>query len=474
MKSWNGRGERLRRHRAAPRLWLICQWFPPEPVLIPRNIAQSLQNAGLAVHVITGCPNYPTGVVQGGYSARRFSSERLEGIPVDRCPLYPSHDGSALGRFANYISWASTATLRAITRVRRGDVALVYSSPATAALPAIVCKLLFGTPFVILIQDLWPDSVLATGFVDRRIIQRLVKAFIVPLVALSYRLASHITVISPGMVDVLKSRGVPGVKLSLTYNWADEGVYRPCAASPTFRGRLGISEDVFLAMYAGNLGRAQALDDVIRAVGMASEDCEVALVLVGSGIAEEDLHALADRVAPGRVFFAPPMPTEEVPAAMASADIQVVALKDEPAFAHAMPSKVQAILASGLPLIAAASGDLRDVVVSSGAGWAAAPGAIEELAQCFRQAATTTKADLRSRGILARNYYDDTMSEAVNARHLVMMIEDVSRVASHDNSPRAKKSSIFKGLPRTRPQDRSIHADQMTEGRDHRRCHLTL
>ncbi len=413
-----------------PRLWLITQWYAPEPVANPQIIADSLKSAGLLVHVITGYPNYPTGVVHAGYSARGFSSEEIHGIPVYRCPLYPSHGDSILGRVANYCTWAVSATLQAVARVRRRDVALVYSSPATAALPAMVCRLLFGTRFVLMIQDLWPESVLATGFVNRPAARRAATALIAPFVWLSYRLASHVTVISPGMIDVLVERGVPREKLSLTYNWADEEVYYPREAMPTFRLSHGIADDSFLVMYAGNLGPAQALDDVIRAVGDVRADSNVALVLVGSGVAEPELRDLAAQVAPGRIFFAPPIPPGEVSAAMAAADIQVVTLKDEPVFAHTMPSKVQSILASGQPIVAAASGDLRAAIVASGAGWTAASGAVDELTECIREASAASKSELLSRGLLGRKYYEETMSEAVNGRQLLSVLEGAYRVST--------------------------------------------
>ena len=414
-------------HRRPGRIWLMTQWFSPEPIPIPQNLTESLQGAGLDVEVISGYPNYPAGTLYRGYSSRWFSSENVDGVVVHRCPLYASHGKTVLGRFLNYSSWALTATLSSLKRVRRRDVVLVYSSPATAAFPAMMCRVLLGTRYVLLIQDMWPDAVLATGFLNRPSARRLARAMIEPFVRLSYSLASHIAVISPGMTDVLVERGVPRRKITLTYNWVDEDIYYPQPASSNFREANGIDDDVFLAMYAGNLGPAQALDQVVRAVGQLHDEANVVFALVGSGVSEVELRNLAEDVAPGRVLFVPPVASSEICAIMSSADIQVIALKNEPAFAHTMPSKVQSIMACGLPVIASATGDLRGVIEASGAGWVATSGDIHELEECLRLASAASKDELRRRGQLGRKFYEQTMSRAANEWRLVDLLEGVAR-----------------------------------------------
>lgn len=109
----------------------VSQWYPPEPAEVPRGIAKALASQGFDVSVLTGVPNYPTGVVADGYRASRASSETIDRLNVKRTPLYPSHDQSAIRRMLNYASWAFSATLLGQRPLRSADVVLVYSSPAT-------------------------------------------------------------------------------------------------------------------------------------------------------------------------------------------------------------------------------------------------------------------------------------------------------------------------------------------------------
>jgi colanic acid biosynthesis glycosyl transferase WcaI len=404
------------------RVGFISQWYAPEPSTVPVWIAETLVRSGFEVQVLTGQPNLPTGKIYPGYSASKFASETINGIAVQRCPLYPSHDRSAIRRMANYLSWAVTAAAAALVMLRGVNVTLVYSSPATAALPAMLRKLFRRTPYVLMIQDLWPDSILSTGFLKSSFMRRAAERIMGAFVGWSYSFADHIVVISPGMIDILVSRGVPRAKLSLVYNWVDETVFQPCDPHPTFRSDLGVDPDTFLLMYAGNFGPAQALDGVIRAVAMLEETEKVVLVLLGEGVEEAQLRRLAKDVAPGRVLFAPPVPASEVPPLMAAADVQLLSLRDEPLFRHTMPSKVQSILACGHPAIACAPGDAGAVIVDSGAGWHAQPGDPRNLVECIRLAMAEGAAGLRSRGAAARHHYQSVMSEESNAQRLTAIL----------------------------------------------------
>ena len=94
---------------------LLSQWFDPEPGAIRGlPLARWLTARGHEVRVLTGVPNYPGGRVYAGYRQRLWQWEAMDGVPVLRVPLYPSHDASALRRVLNYASFSlSAATLGA-------------------------------------------------------------------------------------------------------------------------------------------------------------------------------------------------------------------------------------------------------------------------------------------------------------------------------------------------------------------------
>lgn len=404
----------------------ITQWFPPEPVLVPLAIAQALERRGHQVTVLTGVPNYPTGVTQPGYHAWRPRKDDVEGLEVRRAPLVPGHSRSALRRMITYLSWAVSATVFGFRTLRRADVALVYSSPASAALPAMVWGRISRTPYVLLIQDIWPDSVFATGFLTTGWARRIAQASLSRFCSWSYRSAAHIAVISPGAVDLLVSRGVPRDKISLVYNWTAEP--QESATDPgSARRELGLPTDAFVISYAGNHGPAQGLDVVIRAASDIRDLEDVRVLMVGDGLALADLRMLAEKLECDNITFMGPVPHDTMGLVRSASDVQLVCLVDDPLFRVTMPSKVQAILASSTAAIAVGTGDAAAVVEESGAGWAVPPGDHDALASAFRAARAENHAAMSARGRAGHAYYQQHMSEAIGGHRLDTILRAAAR-----------------------------------------------
>lgn len=397
----------------------VCQWYPPEPVAVPESIVHALRDEGLEVDVLTGVPNYPTGQVADGYSARRICVEDRQGVRVRRTPLYPSHDSSAPQRMANYISWAVSSMVWGQAALRRSDAALVYSSPATTALPAMASRMLWRKPFVLLVQDVWPDSIFASGFFGGRF-SRAVFSVVDAFVRRTYAMADHIAVISPGMADLLVERGVPREKVSVVYNWlpgSDEQV-EPREGS-AMRDDLGVPDDARLFLYAGNHGRAQALEGLVDAFADPAT-CPAHLVLVGDGVSKTEL--VRRNAGQSRIHFLDPVPHSEAVAIGRAADVHVVALADEPLFAVTIPSKLQAALATGSPVLVIALGESADVVRKHGAGMAARPGDAASVAAAVSQFNALDGASLADMGARGREAYDRLMARKIGAGRLAELL----------------------------------------------------
>jgi glycosyltransferase involved in cell wall biosynthesis len=382
------------------------------------------------VKVLTGIPNYPDGVVMPGYRAIRRNRDRTAGFDVLRTPLFPSHDASAIGRALNYVSWAFSAALTGLAQVRAADVTLVYSSPATAALPAMLGRALFGRPYVLIVQDLWPDSVFASGMVRRGASFRIINSILDGLTRLTYRQASRIAVISPGMAAELARRGVPEAKIGLVYNWTDERVFQPTDPDPSFRPSLGIDPKDFVLMYAGNLGAAQDLGNVIRAVATVSGPRAVHLVMIGEGLEKRSLEQLGRTLAPGRVHVLPARAPEDLPALMAAADFQLVSLRDEDLFRITMPSKVQAALATGSALLVSAAGDAARLVQDARAGLTSPPGDAESLARAIEKAVSCSPEQLQLFRENALQCYRRDMASDIGSGRLNEMLMAATRGSS--------------------------------------------
>lgn len=402
------------------RIGFVTQWFPPEPgTLVASAIADGLAERGHYVDVLTGFPNYPTGKFHADYPVERYRrDQRSKRVTIHRAPLYPSHDANPVKRTANYLSYALSAAWVARTRLQRPDVWLTYSSPATAALPALTVPGRLRAPSYMLIQDLWPDSVTESGFVGGPVgrgIERSLDAYC----SWSYRRSAGIGVISPSMRRILIERGVNPASIHLTPNWVEDDHLLPDrGASDECRRSLGLPPGR-LFMYAGNMGELQGLEPLVEAFGRCPD---ANLVLVGNGVARPSLQKLAASKGMRNVQFVESQPTDRIGEFIAASDVQIVSLKDTPLLRATMPSKVQTSMAAGRPILAHAAGDVAEVVTRSSAGLSTRPGDVAAAARTIRALGSLTSDRLLAMGHSARVHYDQNFSPAAGLDRMEAML----------------------------------------------------
>ena len=402
------------------RIGMISQWYDPEEgsPAVAGAIARSLLALGHEIHVLTGFPNYPTGRLYPGYRMRLYQYENRSGVHVHRVPLVPSHDRSALRRAGSYLSFAASASTR-LRLLHRMEAWLVYSTPATVALPAMLARARFGRPYVMLIQDLWPDTVIESGFLrPGRVLSAMTRG-LHAFCGASYRRASQVAVTSPGMADILIDRGVPAARVSVVPNWVDETVFRPVDRDKALAHRLGI--DGFVVMYAGSLGDLQGLDTVVKAAALLRDLSDVQFVFVGSGVAEPRLRAAAEGL--DNVVFLGRQPVDRMTDMMAISDVQLISLKDLPLFHSTLPSKVQAALASGRVVLGSVPGDAGRLIDRSGAGVAVAPEDERALADAVRRLHALEPRERVAMGNAGRQFYLDHFSERVGSATLADLLQ---------------------------------------------------
>ena len=161
------------------KILVVTQYFWPEEFRI-NDLTLGLRELGHEVTVVTGMPNYPGGRLFPGYRPWRPAREDYRGVTVIRIPLIPRGTGGGVRLALNYLSFALLASLLAPFRCRgRCDVIFVYEpSPVTVGIPARVLKALKRAPIMFWVQDLWPQSLAATGAVRARWILGLIEAMV--------------------------------------------------------------------------------------------------------------------------------------------------------------------------------------------------------------------------------------------------------------------------------------------------------
>jgi colanic acid biosynthesis glycosyl transferase WcaI len=407
------------------KIGIVSHWYRPEPVTIPGDVADGLVARGHDVRVLTGFPNYPDGEIYPGFRQRWGERSTEQGVTLRRVPLYASHDASSIKRAVNYLSFAATSTLAAMRFLKDVDVVYVYLTPATVYAAPALLRLLRGIPTVIHVQDVWPESVTASSMAPKGFAGRLVDGALHAMMRRIYRSAAGVAVIAPSMHELIVQRGAAPPKVRTILNWADESLFRPVRVTEKARQDIG-HRDRCTIMYAGAMGPFQNIEASVRAAAAVSETGNVDLVLAGSGIAEQDARDLADELGATNIRFLGRKPAIDMAALYGAADFQLVSLRDLPIFRGTIPSKLQAALSCGSPVIVSVPGDCAALVENNGVGLACAPDDWRSLAETFLRASKIPTDERAQMAVRARQVYQAQMSRQAGVDQLESMLIDVA------------------------------------------------
>jgi colanic acid biosynthesis glycosyl transferase WcaI len=384
--------------KAEMKILYLTQFFEPEPMVKGVVFAKGLAERGHEVEVLTGFPNYPTGKLYAGYRIGWHTRELIDGISVHRLPLFPSHDGSSVGRILNYLSFMLSVAIFSAFRARRFDVIYAYP-PITTGLAATFAGWVASRPFVLDIQDLWPDCVVKSDMPGTRRMETVLHM----LCNFVYRRATRIVVQSSGIKARLIERGVPAGKLAVIYNWADER-----AAAPAGLCDLALYDftNHFNIVYGGNLGRMQGLDVLVKAAHLARLQVpQLQLLLIGDGIEGDNLRALVQQLGATNVRIVPGVPRNMIGDVFAAADVLTMHLWNDPLFEITIPQKTQFYMAMGKPILIGVKGEAADFVVNANAGIAVTPQDVDAMAQAMVQLANMPAERLAEMGRKGREAY---------------------------------------------------------------------
>ena len=400
------------------RILVYSQHFWPESFRI-NDVAQSLQAAGHEVAVLTGQPNYPGGKVFPGYRAASTGIERFGDIEVHRVPLIPRGSGTRLGLILNFLCFAPSATIFGAWRLRgrRFDVIFVYgSSPLLQAAGAVALARLKRCALVTWVQDLWPQSIQATGHVSTR----WIIDWCASVVRGIYRRHDMLLVQSAGFVAPVRALSPPGLPIIVHPNPSESLVIHdgPTTVRPALQLPPG-----FNVVFAGNLGTAQALDAVLDAAELLRDLPGMRFVLVGSGARSAWLAQQIASRGLDNVLLAGRFAPKDMPAILTQAQVLLVSLRDDPTFSLTVPSKVQTYLAAGRPVLAALRGEGARVVADAGAGLACDPADAPALARAVRQLLALSEVERQLMGDAGRAYHDAHYAPAVLTPRLVAHLQ---------------------------------------------------
>lgn len=357
--------------------------YPPEVNALAgrtyRHAREWAANGG-EVEVVTDVPHFPEGEIYEGYE-NEYREEIQDGVRVHRAPMYTAANEAAVRRSAAFASYMLSALLHAAQRVRDPDVVAASSPQLLTAVAGWGLSWLKDAPFVLEVRDLWPESIVASGAMDRNVIIRALEG----LEAFLYRNADHVVVVTERFSEHVVERGASPEQVSVIKNGVDRDFYSPPAEDQVVavREEFGLG-DSFVVSYVGTVGMAHRVDVLLEAAELC-DDPEITFMVVGTGAQWEELERRAKRYSGNNFRLVGKQPKERVPALLAATDASVVHLRDEELFETVIPSKMFEAMALGNPLIHGVRGESREIVEEAGAGLPVPPESPEAIVEAAKK-----------------------------------------------------------------------------------------
>jgi glycosyltransferase involved in cell wall biosynthesis len=269
------------------------------------------------------------------------------------------------------------------------------------------------------IQDLWPDTLRTTGMLNNETVLSILGMVCNQV----YKQVDQIVVLSPGFKNLLIERGVPERKIEVIYNWADEERLKVAANNPPI-GFPG--SDEFRLLFAGNMGMPQALGAVLEAARLLKVKGVLAkLIFVGTGLEVEDLKIKAAALELNNVMFFPSVPMSEIGAYLNNSDALLVHLKSDKLFEITIPSKTQAYMAVGKPILMAVEGNAAELINIAGCGVLAKPENPTAIADAVESLARMSPVEREEMGHRGSSFYNQNLSLQSGAEKFKKLFEDV-------------------------------------------------
>jgi glycosyltransferase involved in cell wall biosynthesis len=400
---------------------IFSQYFWPENFHI-NDLARNLKKFGNDVTVLTGKPNYPDGKVKEGYRVFGFQKENWNDIKIYRVPILMRGNSNSLNLILNYFSYIFSALLFSpfILRKHTPSIILVYGvSPIFQVIPALFLGRIKKIPVVLWVQDLWPESIQANGFINSSFLLNLIDFF----VRFCYKHVDSVLVQSKGFIPNL-SKKIKSKKIIYFPNSVSHLFYK---SSDVKVSPIKSLNSGFTVLFAGNIGIAQSIKTIISAAKFIEKYPKIKIIIMGSG---SQLNFLKIRIAEDRIsniFLEKRQPIELMPKILKKASVLLVSLNDDPILNLTVPNKLQAYLAVGKPIIACLNGEGASITSKSRAGIVCRAEDPEGLAASIIRLYNMTKKERDLLGRNGRNYFNKYFNQDILTffliRHLKTLIK---------------------------------------------------
>lgn len=251
-----------------------------------------------------------------------------------------------IGRVCNYLTYFFFSFIASF-KLKKPDLVITLTDPPIICLAGLFISRRFNIPFVVSVQDIFPEAAYSLGNYKNKTIDFLLDH----INRFCFNKSDQVIALGEIMRKrLIEGKGIKENKISIIPDWADCSKIFPTEKKNTFSIKHGLA-DFFVVMYAGNLGALSGIETLVESAKLLKEHKDILFVLIGEGILKSKLLGLVQSYKLENIKFLPFQPKHILLYSFASADIFVILLK-KGLGGYSLPSKIYPVLASGRPYVA--------------------------------------------------------------------------------------------------------------------------
>jgi colanic acid biosynthesis glycosyl transferase WcaI len=387
----------------AKQLWVISEIYYPEEIgtgYYLTGLAEGLCST-FNVNVLCG---YPTYAARGAVLPPK---EVRNGIRIERCQGTTFNKDVILLRLVNLITISISIFLKTLFRIRRGDIVLVVTNPPLMPFVArIVCRLR-SAKCVLKLDDVYPEILIATGIASPRNLGIRILGYMTKRLYLG---VDQITVVGRDMASLAKKKlGHLPKPITIIPNWADVDLVFPMEKKDNQLLKDLKLENKFIVQNAGNMGRAQGIENMFAAIKLLKEARNIHFIFIGGGAKRKWMQDEVQKERLENVTLLDQRPRSDQPNFLNASDIAMISLI--PGMTGAgVPSRMYNAMAAGKPILAITEpeSELAMVVNEEQIGWVVPPDQPARLAETLQkiviQSDCLSQMGLRARAVAEGKY----------------------------------------------------------------------
>ena len=335
----------------------VCQYYYPEQFRI-NDICESLVKSGHEVTVLTGLPNYPLGIIPREYKFFRKRKENINGVSVIRC-FEIGLRGGRIKIALNYISYMLSASFRVLFLKNKFDIVFIYQlSPVIMAIPGILFSKLHLIKTFLYCLDIWPESIKTMNFSETGFMYKLIHK----VSKWIYRKCDYIGVSTKYFINYLSEKNKVSVNKIAFIPQHAEDIYLNVSEKKENMNRIDF-------LFAGNIGRVQNVECILKAVSKIRTKKEFIVNFVGDGSFEDEAKLISKKLGiDEKVIFHGRHSLDRVCDFYTNSDALLLTLKGDSPLGLTIPGKLQGYIASGKPILGSISGLANDLIREANCG----------------------------------------------------------------------------------------------------------